>query len=190
MPDIKKPRSFIFDRLSGVKHIPRYTKPRVSWVKLKTCPTMPVLERQTCAICLDTIRNTCRELHCQHVYCPPCIDKWLSKQATCPVCKRGMIARAPTMTRRAPQHPAPRRVPRERAMDGQESVPIFATTNAVYYITPAGLILPQDHNFTREMQKHRERRERGYIALYAAACCIALLAAIIAWHRLVAILDV
>ena len=54
-------------------------------------PAMNVLEKQECAICQETMRGTCRELRCQHAFCLPCIDRWLSVNATCPLCKASQI---------------------------------------------------------------------------------------------------
>lgn len=44
---------------------------------------------QMCTICMDPIHQTgndARELICGHVYCQPCIDKWLTNHKKCPVC--------------------------------------------------------------------------------------------------------
>jgi len=47
----------------------------------------------SCPICLETIKGiegdggVCRELICKHKYCHPCIDTWLKKSKSCPVCK-------------------------------------------------------------------------------------------------------
>lgn len=43
-----------------------------------------------CAICLEspkTQERDGRQLLCQHTYCKNCIDAWLEKHKTCPVCK-------------------------------------------------------------------------------------------------------
>lgn len=43
-----------------------------------------------CAICLEspkTQERDGRQLLCQHTYCKNCIDEWLEKHKTCPVCK-------------------------------------------------------------------------------------------------------
>lgn len=43
-----------------------------------------------CAICLESPKAEARDgrqLLCQHTYCKDCIDAWLEKHKTCPVCK-------------------------------------------------------------------------------------------------------
>ena len=48
-----------------------------------------------CAICLETLApgNCTRALPCHHQYHLQCIDDWLLRNATCPVCKRLLRAR-------------------------------------------------------------------------------------------------
>lgn len=42
-----------------------------------------------CAICQEDINKSdkIRRLKCSHLYCDPCISKWMSKNTTCPLCK-------------------------------------------------------------------------------------------------------
>jgi len=54
----------------------------------KKFPILPVLEKQDCAICLETIKKEYRQLSCNHNYCVKCIDEWLSKHKNCPICKK------------------------------------------------------------------------------------------------------
>lgn len=43
-----------------------------------------------CVICMEEIKNEslCRMLSCFHIYHKECIDGWLKKQNTCPVCNK------------------------------------------------------------------------------------------------------
>ena len=43
-----------------------------------------------CAICHDSIDGICRELICEHTFHASCIDKWLIKNTTCPICRNPM----------------------------------------------------------------------------------------------------
>lgn len=42
-----------------------------------------------CHICLEPIVKP-RKLNCNHVYCDNCITTWLSKNKTCPVCRKDL----------------------------------------------------------------------------------------------------
>jgi hypothetical protein len=44
---------------------------------------------QECHICLDPIQ-TPRKLICNHTYCDTCITTWLTKNKTCPVCRKDL----------------------------------------------------------------------------------------------------
>lgn len=43
-----------------------------------------------CSICLD---NTCSSyaLECQHKFCPGCLEKWLQRKNTCPICRANIL---------------------------------------------------------------------------------------------------
>lgn len=45
-------------------------------------------EQDACSICLDGFEmdNTVRELQCGHVFHPGCVDEWLKKSSSCPIC--------------------------------------------------------------------------------------------------------
>ena len=44
-------------------------------------------ERLECRICLCLMHSDIASLPCQHCFCKMCIDTWLAKQKSCPVCK-------------------------------------------------------------------------------------------------------
>lgn len=40
-----------------------------------------------CSICHDTLTNPIRIASCQHIFCSECIDEWLERESTCPLCR-------------------------------------------------------------------------------------------------------
>ncbi|EHB18096.1 E3 ubiquitin-protein ligase RLIM [Heterocephalus glaber] len=48
---------------------------------------------KTCSICIRdyTEDNKLRKLPCSHEYHPHCIDRWLSENSTCPICRRTVL---------------------------------------------------------------------------------------------------
>lgn len=42
--------------------------------------------KQSCPICLETLKQPVLEYNCQNLFCGKCILKWLSKKDTCPLC--------------------------------------------------------------------------------------------------------
>lgn len=49
---------------------------------------------ETCPICLDQFKEGTykRTLVCNHIYHKKCIDGWLKRKDTCPVCRRDVIS--------------------------------------------------------------------------------------------------
>ncbi|KAL8181221.1 UNVERIFIED_CONTAM: hypothetical protein K2H54_049953 [Gekko kuhli] len=49
---------------------------------------------KTCSICIMgyTEENKLRKLPCSHEYHVHCIDRWLSENSTCPICRRAVLA--------------------------------------------------------------------------------------------------
>ncbi|ETV85187.1 hypothetical protein, variant 1 [Aphanomyces astaci] len=62
---------------------------------------------ELCSICLADFepRERLRELSCQHRYHPACIDTWLAKSQSCPLCKRHLASpKATTWAGRVARH--------------------------------------------------------------------------------------
>ncbi|CAL0334004.1 unnamed protein product [Lupinus luteus] len=52
--------------------------------------TIPAQQVEDCVICLEEFREGEKAkmiLYCNHVFHPHCIDTWLDKHVTCPVCR-------------------------------------------------------------------------------------------------------
>lgn len=43
-----------------------------------------------CPICLDELRDKDKDrcIPCEHVFCHPCLKRWLGQSETCPLCRR------------------------------------------------------------------------------------------------------
>ena len=40
-----------------------------------------------CAICLGRVSAACRPNKCFHIFCGPCLNKWLTLSHKCPICR-------------------------------------------------------------------------------------------------------
>ncbi|KAM6976449.1 E3 ubiquitin-protein ligase RLIM isoform 1-T2 [Aplochiton taeniatus] len=51
---------------------------------------------KTCSVCITEYAegNKLRKLPCSHEYHVHCIDRWLSENSTCPICRRGVLVSA------------------------------------------------------------------------------------------------
>jgi E3 ubiquitin-protein ligase RNFT1 len=54
-----------------------------------TAPTAEELAAapRECAICQDDVRNPLR-LICGHIFCEDCVEEWLARESSCPMCRR------------------------------------------------------------------------------------------------------
>jgi hypothetical protein len=71
-------------RNSHVSHLPKYKKITESFKNLR-------FYTQECTICLENykIGEYYRMLPCEHTFHKRCIDKWLFKKMSCPICRTG-----------------------------------------------------------------------------------------------------
>ena len=54
-------------------------------------------ENPMCSICLTDITLNKKELSCKHKYHKICIDKWLERKTTCPVCRKEVGSEDPVL---------------------------------------------------------------------------------------------
>ena len=45
---------------------------------------------KSCTICLDEFQHPII-LTCKHVFCESCINEWLNKNTTCPICRTTIV---------------------------------------------------------------------------------------------------
>uniref|UniRef100_A0AAZ3S5U0 RING-type E3 ubiquitin transferase n=1 Tax=Oncorhynchus tshawytscha TaxID=74940 RepID=A0AAZ3S5U0_ONCTS len=57
---------------------------------------------KTCSVCITEYAegNKLRKLPCSHEYHVHCIDRWLSENSTCPICRRAVLVSANRESRR------------------------------------------------------------------------------------------
>jgi len=64
---------------------------QVKYKKSQVIPT-EIFDSEECCICRDNIvYDLVRRLSCKHYFHIGCIDMWLSKNMTCPVCRRKIV---------------------------------------------------------------------------------------------------
>jgi hypothetical protein len=52
----------------------------------------------TCSICLEDINNSNYKLKCNHEFHKSCIDGWLKKNTTCPICRSHIVINIPKLS--------------------------------------------------------------------------------------------
>lgn len=112
----------------------------------------------TCAICLDDFvdkETTVRELPCQHIYHPDCIDNFLRDNSSlCPLCKKTVLPRGycPAVitnamvrrerwVRRVRQRAAARGLPEDQMRQEEERVRMEERTRGGFMTSLAALVL-------------------------------------------------
>ena len=51
---------------------------------------------KTCAICREEMEaNSTRKLPCNHIFHRNCLQKWILRHPTCPICRLDLVARLP-----------------------------------------------------------------------------------------------
>lgn len=82
----------IFDT-SSAKGLPGDSVEKIPKVTITSNDMDASGERVSCSVCLQDFQlgETVRSLpHCNHMFHLPCIDKWLSRHASCPLCRRDL----------------------------------------------------------------------------------------------------
>ena len=62
------------------------TKLRISNITSKITLEKP----EPCPICLHD-KLDFRRTQCNHIFCSPCLEQWLAKHSSCPLCKRQIL---------------------------------------------------------------------------------------------------
>ncbi|KAL6091102.1 hypothetical protein STEG23_009711 [Scotinomys teguina] len=68
------------------------TKEQIDNLSMRTFSENDALK--TCSVCITkyTVGNKLRKLPCSHEYQVHCIDRWLSENSTCPICRRAVLS--------------------------------------------------------------------------------------------------
>ncbi|KAL8251434.1 hypothetical protein R6Q59_035127 [Mikania micrantha] len=81
----------IFD-IDSSKGLPEYSVEKIPKIKITGCNDVDDSgERISCSVCLQDFQlgETVRSLpQCHHMFHLPCIDKWLVRHGSCPLCRR------------------------------------------------------------------------------------------------------
>jgi len=67
-------------------------------------------ENPMCSICLTDVTLDKKALSCNHIYHKKCIDKWLERKSTCPVCRKEVGSEDPVLDFTLPSSRRRRRV--------------------------------------------------------------------------------
>lgn len=49
-------------------------------------PYLPFETNENCNICFESTKMMVKTIPCNHIYCKHCINKWLTKNPSCPLC--------------------------------------------------------------------------------------------------------
>ncbi|KAF3440351.1 hypothetical protein FNV43_RR18635 [Rhamnella rubrinervis] len=83
----------IFDT-GGAKGLPGDSVERIPKIKITSKNNVDASgEKASCSVCLQDFQlgETIRSLpHCNHMFHLPCIDKWLLRHGSCPLCRRDL----------------------------------------------------------------------------------------------------
>ncbi|XP_057500131.1 NEP1-interacting protein-like 1 [Actinidia eriantha] len=83
----------IFD-IGGAKGLPGDSVKRLPKIKVTNNNNVDASgEKASCSVCLQDFQvgETVRSLpHCHHMFHLPCIDKWLVRHGSCPLCRRDL----------------------------------------------------------------------------------------------------
>lgn len=78
-------------------HVVRMTKQEIdTYAPFITYDELSELDQNKCPVCLEmfTISNDVRYRRvqaCQHVFCAECLETWLSRKRTCPLCRSHLV---------------------------------------------------------------------------------------------------
>ncbi|PSS00447.1 NEP1-interacting protein [Actinidia chinensis var. chinensis] len=83
----------IFDT-GGAKGLPEKSVEQIPKIKITSNNNVDASgEKASCSVCLQDFQlgETVRSLpHCHHMFHLPCIDKWLVRHGSCPLCRRDL----------------------------------------------------------------------------------------------------
>lgn len=79
--------------------------------RIRIGPRVEDQEPLECSICKDEMcaRTVAIVLPCDHIFCEGCIEPWLKRQRTCPMCRAEVIDVQPSASRRIAAHDNARR---------------------------------------------------------------------------------
>ena len=91
-------RNILQDRINSL--YPRFNQPRTLYILTVSAdrilsftispntPPVPIVPVKQCAICHEEDTVVRRTLRCNHTFHVHCIDKWLTVNNTCPLCRQ------------------------------------------------------------------------------------------------------